>query len=155
MKRVVLAIVAALFCTAPAAGRECALRRAVFEPLEGRGRYEMTVQRTGHSYAFTYVSKPLRRTTRFIGSFQNGTGHLILEEDGEGDRQGISSRAVLFRADLTTTDPWSRGSIPVAYAYFEGFALAFWDRARSDAEDDKPGSSPPDGLWRIARCRKA
>jgi hypothetical protein len=116
----------------------------------------MEVERDGHSFKFRLRSKPRNQTIHFTGAFQNGTGHLNLIEERETGAEtgtdGLISRAVLFRRDLRTVDPWDQRA-PVAYAYFERLAVELWDRARSSAEDDLPGTSPPDGLWRVTRCR--
>lgn len=138
----------------------CALADSVFEPIDATGAFTMSVAREGDGFRFVLTSLALRRTTRFLGTYQNGTGHLILTEAVEDRRRGarstgpsaISSRVLLLRADLRTTDPWNEGPVPVAYALFEGLADAMWGRARFHAEDNRPGASPPDGMWRVLRC---
>lgn len=143
-----------LIFASPALARECPLGRTVFEPIDAPGTFLMHVTKSGVSYRFTLSNPNLRRTTRFVGSAEGGTGYLnIQEETGDADKEGIVSRVVLFRSNLKTTDAWNKGRVPVAYAAFEKLSYELWQRARFNAEDDKPGSSPPDGLWRVARCR--
>ena len=139
--------------TAPATARECPLARAVFEPVDDAQHFAMQVERDGHSFKFRLRSKTRNSPIEFTGAFQNGTGHLnLIEENQKTGTDGLVSRAVLFRRNLRTVDPWDQG-VRVAYAYFERLAVELWDRARSSAEDDQPGTSPPDGLWRVSRCR--
>jgi hypothetical protein len=125
-------------------------------PVDQPRHFTMNVERDGHGFKFRLYSKPLKRTTNFVGSYQNGTGHLNLTEatvDEDSAAEGLLSRVVLFGSDLRTVDPWGKRLRPVAYAYFERLALELWDRARAKAEDNVVGSSPPDGLWRVVRCR--
>ena len=150
-----IALTAALvMLVTPAFARECPLARTTFEPVDEPRTFQMRVEQVGVGYRFILLSRSLGRTMPFIGSPEGGTGYLnILEETEDADQEGILSRVVLFRADLKTTDAWNKGERRVAYAYFEKFAYELWQRARANAEDDKPGSSPPDGLWRVAQCR--
>ena len=143
-----LALLIIAGCSAPATARGCPLARAVFEPVDDAQHFRMEVERDGDSFKFRLRSKTRNSTTHFTGTFQNGTGHLNLIEE----RKEAMSRAVLFRRDLRIVDPWDQG-VRVAYAYFERLAVELWDRARSSAEDDLPGTSLPDGLWRVSECR--
>jgi hypothetical protein len=155
-RKVLLAAVVVSATCGPAVARECALGQTVFEPVDQPRHFTMNVERDGHGFKFRLYSKPLKRTTNFVGSYQNGTGHLNLTEatvDEDSAAEGLLSRVVLFGSDLRTVDPWGKRLRPVAYAYFERLALELWDRARAKAEDNVVGSSPPDGLWRVVRCR--
>lgn len=161
LPRVVIAFLA-LAAPLPALAGGCPLGRSVLEPVDAPGAFTMRVVQEGHGYRFAPTGRASLRTTRFSGSHQNGTGHLVLDEDvaepkpGTEDvrLEGITSRAMALRADLRTADPWSKRPAPIAYVVFEGLATALWDRSRFNAEDDRPGAAPPDGLWRVRRCAR-
>jgi hypothetical protein len=143
-----------LFLATPALARECPLSRADFEPVDKPGSFTMSVSRDGHGYRFA-LRAASGRTVNFIGSFQNGTGHLNIDEDRPAEAEGdaLESRVLLFRADLKSADAWNKGQIPVAYMLLDRLSTAMWDRARADAKDDQPDAAPPDGLWRVRMCR--
>lgn len=155
MRAKVLSLLCLLAAT-PALARECPLTRADFEPVDRPGSFIMSVSRNGDSYRFV-LRVAGGRTINFIGSFQNGTGHLNLDEERPADANGdpLESRIFLFRANLKAADAWNNGQNPVAYLLPDRLATAMWDRARSDAKDDQPDAAPPDGLWRIKTCRKS
>jgi len=137
-----------------ALARECPLSRADFEPIDKPGSFTMSVSRDGHSYRFV-LRAASGRTVNFIGSFQNGTGHLNLDEDRPANAEGdaLESRVFLFRANLKSAAAWNKDPNPIAFMLLDRLPTAMWDRAKADAKDDRPDAAPPDGLWRIKACR--
>ena len=155
-----------ILAVTPAAARECPLARATLVPVDDPSGFAFQVRRDGHSYRFDLVEQKSKAITRFIGSFQNGTGFLYIDEepeerkdergaakDSESDAKGsgISSRGVFFSRKLKSVDPWDKRPL-VAYAFFDQLMIGLRDKGRTAGRDDAP--TPPDGLWRVGACRK-
>jgi hypothetical protein len=141
-KRLILLV---LLATGPALGRECPLGRATFEPVDDTRHFSLRAEGDGDGYRFTLLAKSTGKIVKFIGGQQGGTGFLHLDED-IADRDGLSTRGVMFRKNLTTIEVWGAGEKPVAYAFFDQLYVGLRDRIRFEGKDETRESTPPDGL---------
>jgi hypothetical protein len=142
-------LLAALPAPVPAAAdpAACPLARAAFAPVDGPADLALRASGAGGGIAFELRARGTRERLRFrLGRMPDSSLPALLPAAGTADPVG---RVVLLGPDLRTVEPAPGAS--VSFAFFEGL----WGHSYAlSLADGRERALPPEGLWRVAACRR-
>jgi hypothetical protein len=137
----------ALAGPAAAAPIGCPLARAAFAPVDGPAGLTLQASAAGRDVAFELRVRGARERLRYrLVRRPDSALPALLPTARDAEPLG---RAVLLGPDLRTVAPDQ--ATPVAFAFFEGL----WSHSYAlSLRDGRERPLPPEGLWRVAACRR-
>jgi hypothetical protein len=149
MRASVLAL-AGLLAVTDAQAASCRLADATFRLVATPEAFAMSVSGGPARPVLTLAIAGERRRPRFRLERRPGGLPPVMRPLSPESADAIDgeNRVIFLGPDLRTVDPWRE---PVAFAYPEGLWAA--QRAFS-LRTGRDTALPPDGLWRVAACRR-